>query len=330
MDIIYCPFCHKKNDITHTHCQHCGNNLIPKPVTGPITTSKIGSQEDDNHTASDCEQFLDMQATNTLALFVIGLNKQFIMPAPKTILLGRGNDDNAENVCDFSIVGPRATGISRRHALIRKIPKGYSIQDLNSTNGTWLNGKILKPGQAVALQNQDTIVLAQLKLTVCFHVPEKIELTEMRLQKRNRLSLHTRKLYPNFMSVYLVPYLEAIAQLQRMLGLSDVQTLKEPRIHKIAEDRDSILVSLDLDATVKHLIIDTLLPWRESHAEFITWEENSHEAMVSEELQMLTTEIITAVSSQPSLKPQTLQNIQTAVATITTSPLEPEFSSQPA
>lgn len=327
MDNIFCPYCHKKNETTVTHCQYCGQLLIPE--------THIGTRSKDNSATAvafgpnpDCEQALNVIAGDSLALFVMGSKKHFVIPQPQTIILGRGPDDTAQTVCDFSSAGLLASGISRRHAVIRKTAVGYSLQDLNSTNGTWLNNKRLEPDKAVTLNCQDMIVLAELKLTVCFHTATTSERTEMRLQKRNRLAQETRKLYPNFMSIFLVPYLEAIAELQRLIGLARTQPLKEPRIHKIAEDHSSIVVSLDLDAKAQRIITHTLLPWRELHTEYIGWANATNDSAMSEELNLLTSQILTAVAPHEALTSPALQKLQTAVATIITSPLEPAFSKE--
>jgi hypothetical protein len=51
--------------------------------------------------------------------------------------------------------------VSRRHALIRVRNGGSVLQDLNSLNGTFVNGRKLRPGQEVALQPGDRIELGE-------------------------------------------------------------------------------------------------------------------------------------------------------------------------
>jgi pSer/pThr/pTyr-binding forkhead associated (FHA) protein len=47
--------------------------------------------------------------------------------------------------------------VSRRHARITKGRAGYFVTDLNSSNGTTLNGQPLEPGLAHVLQGGDRI-----------------------------------------------------------------------------------------------------------------------------------------------------------------------------
>jgi len=47
--------------------------------------------------------------------------------------------------------------VSGEHAKIELTRKGHTITDLNSTNGTYVNGKQLEPGKAYPLGSNDII-----------------------------------------------------------------------------------------------------------------------------------------------------------------------------
>ncbi|MBI3941685.1 MAG: FHA domain-containing protein [Chloroflexi bacterium] len=57
--------------------------------------------------------------------------------------------------------------ISARHARIVRQETGYFLQDLDSRNGTWLNGEQLSPQQLAMLHHGDAIGLARL-ITLTF------------------------------------------------------------------------------------------------------------------------------------------------------------------
>lgn len=57
-------------------------------------------------------------------------------------------------------------GVSRRHAILMPTEKGLVLIDLDSTNGTWLNGINLKPGQRYRLRTGDSIEFGTLHLDV--------------------------------------------------------------------------------------------------------------------------------------------------------------------
>jgi pSer/pThr/pTyr-binding forkhead associated (FHA) protein len=55
---------------------------------------------------------------------------------------------------------------SREHAVIQKIRDDFYIQDLHSTNGTYVNGKRIPPGDYLRLRLSDTILIGRTELSV--------------------------------------------------------------------------------------------------------------------------------------------------------------------
>jgi Protein of unknown function (DUF3662)/FHA domain len=79
------------------------------------------------------------QRPPTRALLVVGSRRLLLPPAGGTV--GRSRD------CDVVL---EDAGISRRHAEIRPAADGWSITDLNSTNGVLLNGRQVRGTQPLA------------------------------------------------------------------------------------------------------------------------------------------------------------------------------------
>ncbi|HET6847101.1 MAG TPA: FHA domain-containing protein [Anaerolineales bacterium] len=74
-----------------------------------------------------------------------------------TVIIGRKDPGSPSQVdLDLSRYDPN-NAISRRHACIVREGRKYSIVDLNSTNGTRLNGNSLLPGKKVPLTSGDVI-----------------------------------------------------------------------------------------------------------------------------------------------------------------------------
>jgi pSer/pThr/pTyr-binding forkhead associated (FHA) protein len=55
--------------------------------------------------------------------------------------------------------------ISRNHAVIQKIKNAYFIKDLNSTNGTEVNGKKIPQGKYYRIHNNDVIQMGRTDLS---------------------------------------------------------------------------------------------------------------------------------------------------------------------
>lgn len=68
-----------------------------------------------------------------------------------------GKDPQKAQVCI------QRDGVSRIHALVVKEGRDCFIEDLNSTNGTWVNGKVLEPRVPYALKQGDKVCFADLE-----------------------------------------------------------------------------------------------------------------------------------------------------------------------
>ena len=81
------------------------------------------------------------------------VSREYELTGP--LKIGRGSD------CEIQIADPRS---SRHHAIIRLVEGGFELQDLDSTNGTYLNHiQILSP---VGLQDGDLIQIGETYLKV--------------------------------------------------------------------------------------------------------------------------------------------------------------------
>jgi hypothetical protein len=66
---------------------------------------------------------------------------------------------------DLGVHGGGQAGVSRNHARLLRCPEGWLLEDLNSTNGTFVNQTQLTPGQPVRIRTGDIIRCGQFLLT---------------------------------------------------------------------------------------------------------------------------------------------------------------------
>ncbi|MBK9943156.1 MAG: FHA domain-containing protein [Kouleothrix sp.] len=65
---------------------------------------------------------------------------------------------------DLTALGGSSLGVSRQHALIRSNGGRWTIEDLGSTNGTFINESPLVPNSPTLLQDKTTIRVGNIKL----------------------------------------------------------------------------------------------------------------------------------------------------------------------
>ena len=87
-------------------------------------------------------------------------------PHNSRILVGRADDADSANdlMLELSQYGGESNGVSRIHAAIHDQDGMVYITDLNSTNGTRINGLLLTPDQPYRLRETDELQFGNLTL----------------------------------------------------------------------------------------------------------------------------------------------------------------------
>jgi pSer/pThr/pTyr-binding forkhead associated (FHA) protein len=104
-----------------------------------------------------------------IALYVADEDEAQLVNLTRELVLGRYGAKAADAgtpIFDLAHFGAMEFGVSRKHALLRRLGSDIVIIDLESTNGTWLNGVQLNPNQPVMLKSGDKILLARLNLQI--------------------------------------------------------------------------------------------------------------------------------------------------------------------
>ena len=169
----FCPVCKLGNDADAITCRHCGASL---GETFAAPTTRQVEEKDTKGLKSETREKVSSKLvvpSEGMAIFVLNKTEPLATRLENEFVLGRTNDASAEVVIDLTSVDGFALGVSRRHALVRSTGKGYVIIDLNSSNGTWLNGQRLMPTRPYDMPAESVIQLGRLKLTVSYQNPPK-------------------------------------------------------------------------------------------------------------------------------------------------------------
>lgn len=97
-----------------------------------------------------------------------GVKAPILFENQDRIILGRGDEASLALPEYDPLVADSVPLVSRRHALICRTEWGITVQDLGSTNGTWLNGDQLTPGETYMLRNGDQLKLAEQLLFIYY------------------------------------------------------------------------------------------------------------------------------------------------------------------
>ncbi len=165
---VVCPSCGADNLPGTLFCVQCGTYL---PSGGPLRTEPLPEHEDGRTTQARREGGDGESAVRAINIDVEVLNtgRKLMLSADREILVGRL--DAAHGIfpeLDLTADGGLEQGVSRRHARIYTRDGTCFVEDLDSTNGTFLNGERITPYLPYAFHDGDTLTFGSLRLS--FHV----------------------------------------------------------------------------------------------------------------------------------------------------------------
>jgi pSer/pThr/pTyr-binding forkhead associated (FHA) protein len=265
MEAKFCPFCQRKNKNNAVRCEHCGVMLISQK---PEIHTTVGISEVSLQDAAEvvsCSQRIEHFPEDCFALFIMDFGEPIIVSINPVITLGRDDNKEAErNVVDFSRFGDMTLGISRKHAAIYFENNEFRIEDLGSTNGTWLNKHRLMPGKSQRLKNDDQIWLGPLKMVFCLGSNEPKNAARFWLTQQSH-GRKSRTLSPNRLTKQIGPYLEALVEVDHIksacLGLQE----NEISIVSLIQRENGLEVKLSSNPETTTSVQKRLNRWRLEH-----------------------------------------------------------------
>jgi hypothetical protein len=162
-----CPQCGKPNVTETLICTYCGALLTDK--TQLESTKTLGDTDfEDSEPKWGTARFNDRM---NLVLRLADSGHRFVFDAESINELVIGRYDVSAQYSpevDLQAHGASENGVSRRHASIIRRDGALHLVDLDTPNGTYLNGQKLIPHQARVLRDGDDIRLGRLVLQIAF------------------------------------------------------------------------------------------------------------------------------------------------------------------
>jgi ribosomal protein S27AE len=148
-----CPRCGASVNMLGRYCGKCGATLRfgARPPTGPLPA---GPEPPAAEPHAPGPRFL--------------LDSGDILELPPKSELTIGRADKLTHVVpdiDLDPHGGATKGVSRLHAHLHRRGEAWVIEDAGSTNGTFLNGHRIAPGEEVLMRHDDQIRCGQLTMT---------------------------------------------------------------------------------------------------------------------------------------------------------------------
>lgn len=149
MSHVYCPECGFQNPEASNYCSRCGALLTTD--TGSETTMSFDI--DDAGEEVDLLTALGITGPALVVRTGGGMAGQSFQPGEGRTLIGRSPE------CDVFLDD---VTVSRRHAELLREGDAFSIRDLGSLNGTYVNRKRI---ESTVLEDDDEVQIGKYRLT---------------------------------------------------------------------------------------------------------------------------------------------------------------------
>lgn len=165
--MIKCPYCEHENMEGALVCEECGLSLWGDPNdTAP--TRHLDENADDLSIKSGWGT-ATFHEKNQVIIHIRDAKEPITLTPGEEMLIGRHDAvSGIEPGLDLSPYSALEKGVSRVHAALRRGEDVLSIVDLESANGTYLNGQRLAPRQPRLLRDGDEIRLGKLTMHIYF------------------------------------------------------------------------------------------------------------------------------------------------------------------
>lgn len=156
-----CLICGYENKKDAVECYQCGAPLResnPTPLVPPLLDEK---------TIEEAKGLLLKRPVSGRVTLFVGSTRQPILINNKgRIILGRIKSPEDELKIDLNEYEAHSLGVSRQHAALTLQDETCTLEDLGSTNGTWINDVQLEANRPYPLRNGDSIRLGRLLIIV--------------------------------------------------------------------------------------------------------------------------------------------------------------------
>ncbi|HUJ17142.1 MAG TPA: FHA domain-containing protein [Nitrospirota bacterium] len=110
---------------------------------------------------------LEMETSGPKLVFASPEGSTLDIPAKDEVMIGR--EDPISEVfpdVDLTNLGGLEKGVSRKHAVIHHAGADYMVEDMGSTNGTFINKKRIQPHAPETIKPGDEVRFGKLSLSV--------------------------------------------------------------------------------------------------------------------------------------------------------------------
>ncbi|HMO58370.1 MAG TPA: FHA domain-containing protein [Roseiflexaceae bacterium] len=163
--MLVCPFCQAQQLDGTIFCTVCGGGMSDSGT--PETTRSLEVPAPRRVAAATGTTEPGMNGGIPIDLFVFASRRRIRVVVDDEVLVGRS--DSAKGIFPDVDLGPDGgfeSGVSRRHAILAIRHGRMTIEDLGSSNGTFINGRQIAPSAVEPLRSNDEVQFGTLRVRI--------------------------------------------------------------------------------------------------------------------------------------------------------------------
>ena len=168
--MIVCPNCRHNNMTGSLFCSECGAHLVS---SDSLVTQNIEPDQLDIEEGVSSPPIMGIHRTPVSKIDTWGtlhlLETGQMLPLSDRNEFTLGRISEGQPIMpdiDLSPYYAYANGVSRLHAVIKRVDDQVILMDLGSSNGTYLNGKRMTPNVEQGLNHGDVVMFGKLKIQI--------------------------------------------------------------------------------------------------------------------------------------------------------------------
>jgi hypothetical protein len=163
--MIECPNCKHQEFVGTLFCSECGGRLVHVSPMPTVNISREDIEDEAQATRPKVPEGPSLASGALLGLRLLSSGEIISLVGRDNFTLGRAVEGQAV-IPDIDLGRYEAydQGVSRIHAEIRLAEDGVFLVDLDSINGTLLNGRPVETQQPLPIRHGDMLQLGRLRL----------------------------------------------------------------------------------------------------------------------------------------------------------------------
>lgn len=162
-----CPYCGFENREGVLYCEECGHPFYAQKDA--VETTQLSQDVHEGFKGRMTWGTARFEEGAVLVIRIRDVPEPITIEPVKDIVIGRKDPLGGDMPdLDLSPFGAAELGVSRRHAVIRRGEDTLTLVDLESTNGTFLNGQRLLPHQPRVLRDGDEVRMGRFVFNLFF------------------------------------------------------------------------------------------------------------------------------------------------------------------